>query len=265
MEIKGKGIVVFSMLAALATPLAYAQNQTNPGEPAPQAIPLAGSKGAPAPGPNEQPGRPGPRPGRPGDNQEPGRNQPRGLTSLTTVSGTVDSWTRNDDALLDGFTLNMSSGPMTVKFPPHLGQQMQKTLKPGSTVSITGFTEKTPQGESRFRMNSLTSGKATLSDAPPVPKTDTPETPVLTTVTGKITDYRRNQDGRVTGLVLENKTRVNIPPHVAYQLTDLAKIGSTITVQGYPKLVHEGEVQLEKVTILRASVLTIGGQQYLVR
>lgn len=267
MEINGKVIVAFAMVAALATPSTYAQDQANAGKPGIIPVPLAGSKEVqvPAPAPSRQPGKPEPRLAGPGEDQKPGRNQPHGLTSLTTLSGTVGAWTSNDDALLDGFTLNMSTGSTTVKFPPHLGQQVQKTLKPGSSVNVTGFTEKTPQGESRFRMNSLTTGKVTVLDAPPTPKTTAPETPALTTTTGKITDYRRNHDGRVSGLVLEDKTVVNIPPHVANQLTDLAKIGSTITVQGYPKMIHDGQVQLEKVTVLRASVLTIGGQQYLVR
>ncbi|UFH53232.1 hypothetical protein [Spirosoma sp. KNUC1025] len=84
-------------------------------------------------------------------------------------------------------------------------------------------------------------------------------------MTGKIVDYRFNRDGRINGFVLDNKTMVNMPPHVAYQLTDLAKKGSVITVQGYPKDLADGQVQLEKINILRASVLTINGQQYLVR
>ena len=92
-----------------------------------------------------------------------------------------------------------------------------------------------------------------------------PPTPTLTTVTGKITDYKVGRDGRVNGLVLSDNSIVRIPSHVAYQLTNLAKKGTDVTVQGYANQPREGQVQLQKVNILRASVLTINGQQYLVR
>jgi hypothetical protein len=187
------------------------------------------------------------------------------LISLTTVSGTVGQLTGNDDAIFDGFTLNTGSGTATtVKFPPHLGQEIQKAVKPGATVSVTGYSETTHRGETRFRMNSLAAGKTTVQDAPPAIQTPrTAET--LTTVTGKISDYRFDPSGRINGLVLDDKTIVRIPGHVAYQLTNLATKGTAITVQGYPRTLREGQVQLEKVNIVRASVLTINGQQYLVR
>lgn len=272
METNAKLIAVAMLVATLAAPQTQAQNQSGPDVQTPSAITINGSgpEALPVPpgGPGGRHGKQGARTIGPGRDhgQGPDRRQHGGLTSLTTVSGTVGQWTGNDDAILDGFTLSSSSGtPTTVKFPPHLGQQVQKAIKTGSSVSVTGFSETTPQGETRFRMNSLTAGKTTVFDAPPAPRTTAPETPTMTTVTGKISDYRLNRDGRVSGLVLDDKTVVSIPPHVAYQLTDLAKKGSAITVQGYPKILHDGQVQLEKVNILRASVLTINGQQYLVR
>ena len=193
------------------------------------------------------------------------RHERGSLTSLTTVSGTVGQWVGNEDAILDGFTLTGGATPTTVKFPPHLGQQVQKAIKPGSTVSVTGFVHGGPRGETAFRMNSLTAGKVTVQDAPPVRSATMPPAPTLTTVTGKISDYKLGRDGRVNALVMDDKTVVRIPSNVAYQLTNLATKGSTITVQGYARDLREGQVQLEKTNILRASVLTINGQQYLVR
>jgi hypothetical protein len=189
-----------------------------------------------------------------------------GLTSLSTVTGTVGKLVSNDDMIFDGFMLNAGAAtPTTVKFPPHLGEQIQKAVKTGSTVSVTGYADGAPQGETRFRLVSLTSGKTTVFDAPPARPTTPPAAPTLTTTTGKITDYRLDKQGRVTGLVLSDNTVVKIPSHVAYQLTNLATKGAAITVQGYAKPLREGQVQLEKTNILRASVLTINGQQYLVR
>ncbi|WP_461066147.1 hypothetical protein [Spirosoma horti] len=273
METNSRLIATVALALALASPFAHAQSPDGP--PVAQNQPGGnGPEGSPPDGP--RPGGPGRRPGRPGpglDRNDRGRDQgperrdrTSGLTSLTTVSGTVGQLIGNDDFILDGFTLNAGSGSATtVKFPPHLGTQVQKAIKAGSTVSVTGYSETTPSGETRFRMNSLTAGKTTVFDSPPVRPATLPDAPALTTATGKIADYRLDRGGRVNGLVLDDKTVVSIPSHVAYQLTDLAKKGSTITVQGYPKTIRDGQVQLEKVNVLRASVLTINGQQYLVR
>ncbi|GAB4049947.1 hypothetical protein [Spirosoma litoris] len=273
METNAKLIALTLLTATLASPFAKAQQAPDPGNP-----PADVAINAPRPEfpGHQQPDGPGPRHGRhrggpvgQGNPQGPqgfqgGHHQ--GLTSLTTVSGTVGQWIGNDDAILDGFTLNAGSGPATtVKFPAHLGQQVQKAIKTGSNVSISGYSVNGTNGENVFRMNSLTAGRTTVFDTPPTHPATAPETPALVTATGKIADYRLDRGGRVNGLVLDDKTIVSIPPHVAYQLTDLAKKGSTITVQGYPKSLREGQVQLEKMNILRASVLTINGQQYLVR
>lgn len=165
METNAKLIAVALLVTTLVAPQMQAQNPANPSEPAPP-IALSGPGVPPAGGPMGRPGRSG----GPGFDQGPG-HQPGRLTTLTTISGTVGQWVGNDDAILDGFTLTSGSGtPTTVKFPPHLGEQVQKAIKSGSNVSVTGFSETTPQGETRFRMNSLTAGKTTVYDAPPTPE-----------------------------------------------------------------------------------------------
>lgn len=268
METNTKLIATVALALALASPFTHAQSST--GSTVAQNAPAAeGPDGPPPGGPGRRHGRPEPGSDRAdrGPEQGPGRgHRAGGLTSLTTVSGTVGQLTANDDFILDGFTLNAGSGSATtVKFPAHLGTQVQKAIKAGSTVSVTGYSEKTPDGATRFRMNSLTAGKTTVVDSPPVRPAATPDVPSLTTATGKIADYRLDRGGRVNGLVLDDKTVISLPSRVASQLTDLAKKGSSITVQGYPKTLRDGQVQLEKVNVLRASVLTINGQQYLVR
>ncbi len=273
METNAKLIAFAILVSTLASPFAHAQNQAGRGSGDPAIARQTPDGNMPD---GVRPGDPGRRHGRPGvgyngrgNQQGPGPGRQHhfgGLTSLTTVSGTVGQLVGNDDFILDGFTLNSGSAAVTtVKFPPHLGVQVQKAIKTGSNVSVTGYSEKTSNGEARFRMNSLTSGKITVVDTPPARPAGIPDTPTLTTATGKIADYRLDRGGRVNGLVLNDKTIVSIPSHVAYQLTDLAKKGSTITVQGYSRNLRDGQVQLEKVNILRASVITINGQQYLVR
>jgi hypothetical protein len=207
------------------------------------------------------------RHGGPGDMGDHRRGDGRagGLTALTTVSGTVGQLTGNDDTIFDGFTLTGTPSVTAVSFAPHLGQQVQRAIKPGTAVSVTGFADRNRDGNTRFRLISLTAGKTTVLDAPPVRPATPPTAPTMTTLTGKIADYRIDRRGQVNGLVMSDNTVVQVPPHVAYQLTNLATKGTTVTVQGYARPLREGQVQLRPVTILRASVLTINGQQYLVR
>lgn len=269
METNAKHIAFGLFLTALAVAQAHGQTPVPSDGPAPNVATAAPVGPGRPDGPGKHRGHGLNRhlaDGQPGRRKAAG-GRTRGLTSLTTVTGTVGQLTGNDDAIFDGFVLNGGSGamPTTVKFAPHLGQQIQKAVKPGSAVSVTGFSETNPRGETTFRLTSLTAGKTTVLDGPPAAPARLAETPTLVTATGKVADYRLDRSGRVNGLVLDNQTIVRVPPHVAYQLTNLATKGSTITVQGYPRTLREGQVQLEKTNILRASVLTINGQQYLVR
>ncbi|MBD2704912.1 hypothetical protein IC229_30045 [Spirosoma sp. BT702] len=264
METNAKLITLASLIATLTAPLVHAQDQAPTSQPAPPVALNSPDRAQPPMGPGRRHGgdrRPG------GADRLPGLRgmHSRGLTSLTTVSGTVGQWVGNDDAILNGFTLNSGSATTTVKFPTHLGEEVQKAVKTGGSVSVSGYTETSPRGETFFLMNSLNAGKTTVTNTPPAAPITQPETPALTTISGRIADYRLDKEGRANGLILDDKTIVNIPSHVAYQLTNLAQKGSTITVQGYPRTVRNGQVQLEKRNIMRASVLTINGQQYLVR
>ncbi|RRB06722.1 hypothetical protein [Larkinella rosea] len=283
MKTNAKLMTGLLLMGSLITPRIHAQTAPTPPASAPDAA-------APAP-PIElraDRGHRGDRPGGPfrdfrhSSDRRDGLQEPRppreprgphnrgGLTALTTLTGTVGELKGNDDFILDGFTLKTAAGSTTlVKFPAHLGQSVQQAVKAGNSVSVSGISDTGRGGETIFRMTSLTAGKTTILDAPPILPSTPPSAPVASTLTGKIADYQLDREGRVNGFTLtgsgDAKTIVRIPAHVAYQLTNLATKGSTITVQGYPKILREGQVQLEKVNILRPTILTINGQQYLIR
>lgn len=203
----------------------------------------------------------GPRPPRPGGLPAP---QGQSITSLTTLSGTVGQLTANDDGILNGFTLNANATTLPVRFGTHLGQQVEAALKSGSRVTVMGYNKVSPQGETLFQLVKLDAGKTQLVDAPPA-ISQTPPTPTKQTISGKVTDFQLDREGRANGLVLTDGTVVKMPPHVAGQLTTLAPKGSAVTVDGYVQPLGDGQVQLQKHTIVRASVLTVGGQSYLIQ
>lgn len=190
--------------------------------------------------------------------------QPSGMVALTTLSGTIQQFTANDESVLDGFTLNTGSNTVAVQFPAHLGQAIQAAGKSGSKVTVTGSTDTTPEGTAVFRLVSLTSGQSVVTDTPPAAPAALP-TPTPITVKGKVADYQINRQGQVSGLRLSDQTLVRVPPHVAAQLTTLAPKESTVSVTGYVQPVGEGQVRLQKQTIVEASQITVNGQSFLVR
>jgi len=201
------------------------------------------------------------RPHKPGGPHAP---QPQTITSLTTLTGTVGQLTANDDGILNGFTMNANSATQTVRFNSHLGQQVNAAVKAGNKVTVMGYNKISLQGETTFQLVKLDAGKNQIVDAPPATP-QTPVTPTQQTISSKVADYQLDREGRANGLVLTDQTVVKVPPHVAGQLTTLAPKGSAITVDGYAQPLGEGQVQLQKRTILRASVLTLNGQSYLVQ
>lgn len=242
------------LLGSLTVSTTFAQ-QTNATNAPIQLADVAGPKG---PKPHHGPGG-------------PHAPQPSAITALTTISGTVNQLTANDDGVLNGFTLNTGSATQAVRFGAHLGQQVSAAVKAGSRVTVTGYQKTSPAGpdanltgETTFQLVKLDAGKTQIVDAPPA-KPQNPTTPTQQTVSGQVADYQIDRSGRVGGLLMADQTVVKVPAHLAGQLATLAPKGSTITVNGFVQPLGEGQVQLQKRNVLRASVLTVGGQSYLLR
>ena len=207
------------------------------------------------------PGKPGPAPF--------GAHRPvqaSGMISLTTLSGTVQKFTANDEFILNGFTLQTGAKTIIVQFPSHLGQAIQKASKLNDEVTVTGVSDITPEGEAIFRMVGLTNGKNVVTDGPPS------SSPVLAIVSptpitakGKVVDYLLNKQGQVNGLLLSDQTLVKVPPHAVGQLITIAPKETNISVEGYVRPVGEGQVRLQQQTIVEASLITVNGQSFWVR
>jgi hypothetical protein len=52
-------------------------------------------------------------------------------------------------------------------------------------------------------------------------------------VTGRIKTLLMNPNGDIDGLLLDNDTQVNFPPHLSEALLQIARIGDTVSVQGF--------------------------------
>ncbi len=86
-----------------------------------------------------------------------------------------------------------------------------------------------------------------------------------TTLKGKVVDYRLDNEGCTSGLILADQTLVRIPLLMAGQLTQMIPKGSTIALTGYVQQPAQGHIRIHTPTIMQAAVLTINGQSYLIR
>ncbi len=206
--------------------------------------------GVPGPGPRPPFGAPAP--------------PEQGLRSLSSVQGKVVKLTANDDFTFNGFYLLVGNDSLVVKFPAHMGSQIMPVAKTGSLVSVSGVMENPPFANKELRMVTLTSGDKTITETfPGTPPVAVQETGV--SGDGKIKSLQTNQEGLVTGIFVDSKTVLRLPPHAGSQLGTSIGKGAAISYTGSQKSKVQGEVQLEDYRIIRCNTLTLNGQQYLVK
>src|SRR6476619_8551429 len=122
--------------------------------------PVSGEQSAPPlppPLPEAPPAMPPPAPDR--------------ATEPTSVRGTVSQYIMNPDGLVDGILL--SEGTI-VRTPPHVSQQLVKSVKPQDIVSVDGFMEY--PGTIRATAITNPAGQKSVLDVPPSPGNLPPET-----------------------------------------------------------------------------------------
>jgi hypothetical protein len=84
----------------------------------------------------------------------------------------------------------------------------------------------------------LGAANTTFAQLPPPPPLGAPPPPVYGTAatpvaTGRIAQFLINPNGDVDGLLLADGTQVNFPPHLSVPLLEIARVGDTVSVQGF--------------------------------
>jgi hypothetical protein len=231
------------MMAVLITATAFTgsvQAQPGPGVPGMSPLPPGAGRGAIPPPPGGE------------------------LQQVTAFQGRVVKMNSNDDYVYDGFYMLNGTDSLLVKFPAHLGSQVTGIAKTGTEVSVKGVLHIPPVGVKEISMVSLTANGQTIIDTPP----DTAPTPPVETFVkgqGKIISLQADPDGRTTGFMVDNKTILHIPPHIAMQLGAMIQVGSNIAYTGMQKVVTQGEVSAASYAVVHCTTITVNGQQYLVK
>lgn len=186
------------------------------------------------------------------------------LQQVVAYTGKAGNWATNDNYVYDGFYLQTAQDKLLVKFPPHLGAQLTKALEKGSTVTVNGAAVTTPGGEKEIRMISIVAAGKTFYDTPPATQPLPPvESPV--TGSGKVTALQKGREGEVKGFILDDKTILRVPPHIAMQLNQLISPGASVSFTGLKKAPHDGEVSSGNYSVVNCHTITVNGKQYVTR
>jgi len=244
-----KKLVAAGLLIICGT---YVAAQVPPPAPMPPAA--AGASGLlPSPAPDNGPFQPGGP-----------RRQPT-LQSLTTINGRVIAYTANDRYAYNSLTLQGNNGTTNVRFPEHLGQQLMNAAKKGEKITVKGFSMTGPDGITAFQLVTATVGSTQIIDTPPVPPAQS-VTPEPKTYSGSISDFRRDPQGTINGLTLDNKVVIDLPPPATAQLQALLKTGDKVDVSGFKDTTPAGVVLAAGAPMfIHPQTITLNGQTYLLR
>lgn len=186
-----------------------------------------------------------------------------GLQQVTTYKGTVTGLLSNDDFVYDGLSIRAGNDTLGVKFPPHLGLQITGAVKQGTAITVSGVMNTTPMGEKELRMITITAGAETITDTGlSMPVIIEPQ---YVSGSGKITKLQTNREGMVNGFIVDGKTILRIPPHIAGQLNGMADVNAAIAYTGMKKNKNTGESMTQDYTVIHCKTITLNGQQYVVQ
>ncbi|MES0874278.1 hypothetical protein [Sinimarinibacterium thermocellulolyticum] len=152
-----------------------------------------------------------------------------------TFTGTVKQYLLNPHGEVDGLLLDDGS---QVKFPPHLGEELAATARPGDTVSVQGWRE----GHGEIKAYAITGGSGvTVVDRPPAwherkpPKHWRQMTLSPMSAQGVVQHLLFGKHGEIKGVVLDDGTIVRFPrpKHTSHMLSGVLRVGEPLSAHGY--------------------------------
>ena len=145
-----------------------------------------------------------------------------------------------------------------------MAAQLMATAKPGTTVSVQGYYETTPEGMNVIHLIGVTTGNQTIYDGPP-PAPANPPVETIQPFNGTITGLRRDRQGTPTGIVLSDARIVELTPGVYDQLQAYLKPGTAVSGSAFRTTPPSGVVLVQNTPTIHPQTLTLNGQTYMVR
>jgi hypothetical protein len=166
----------------------------------------------------EDPGGPGP---------------PPASFQTTVVEGVVAQYLMNPDGFVDGLLLSNNT---IIRFPPHLGQVLARTVSPQDIVRVEGFFE----SSGTFHASSIIDlqSQRTVDDHPSAPGHSPPPRPgslprQSLTANGAIRVITHGKRSEINGVVLADGTVVHFVLADGRQYSNLLRVGNQFAATGY--------------------------------
>jgi hypothetical protein len=210
-------------VAALGTAGAFAQQPPAPVN-GPATLAMSAKPGMPAPGAERGAPRPAPHA------EEAG-------TATSVATGRIERWLVNPNGDVDGLLL---ADGTQVGFPPHLSADVQRALKIGDSVEISGWRAPNAPVVRAARLMATGSGRS-IADTPPAadgarPAMRAPRDPSALTAmnaSGRVARILYTGRGDANGVLLDSGTIVRFPPHVGTAYAATLQPGNTIEARGW--------------------------------
>jgi hypothetical protein len=176
-----------------------------------------------------------------------------------SFNGTVEHYLLNPEGIDDGLLLENG---LQVKFPPHMGERLTEVIQPGDRITVSGVPGAPAEWGQEIRAYQITNAdtQQTIVDQPPAypPRPPVDSRYENLTVSGTAERWLVGLRGEIKGIVLSSGAQIKFPPHVGYQLVNLARQGAEIQAEGFGSQNSYGQVIEATSLIVDGQPVTLG-------
>ena len=156
-------------------------------------------------------------------------------TAAPAAQGKVSRLLVNPFGEVDGLLLDTGT---LVTFPPHMGEQLAATVKPGDTVEVKGYPEAPGQIKGYVITPSNSNQPLMVQAKPPkgiikMPKNVRSAGLEAMNAQGEIRHLHFGKHGEINGVILADGTIVRFSREASYKFAPMLKIGQDISASGY--------------------------------
>ena len=185
---------------------------------------------------------------------------------LETIQGNITDWEANNDWIYHAFILKSNQREnILVKFPPHLGSDIQALGE--HDLKVSGYLRTDKEGKRFLHLLSISNGDSEVNRNIGDRKKGRPhkKEPISVKSSGKIEKILYNDNRIPTAYLLNNGTILKMPPHIFNQLNNIVKIGTDIEYEGLERRINRGELQSDKKIVVHARAIEINGTRYFIK
>ncbi|KFF02556.1 hypothetical protein [Chryseobacterium luteum] len=174
------------------------------------------------------------------------------------LNGKVKAYETNPEGDIDKIILNQGRKEIKIHFPPHLAKYILEIAKKNEMIVI-----KATSREDSYELISVSSGNRKTFDAGKIlPPKPSPGKEVF--IKGTISGFIKNQENKITGFMIGQKT-VMLGPEERITLAPLLMKAHRVEVTGLERDMREGIVNTLKFPPIRMTEIKLDSIVYKIR